>query len=115
MRAAPVQDAFVPTILVPLPDHDFDVTEVAVPWKLLTEAGHTVVFATEDGLTPSADPRLLDGVIFGKLGAAPEAIEFYRALEADPHFQIPIKWREIVPEDYDALLMPGGHAPGMKQ
>src|SRR6266567_2816738 len=27
-------------ILVPLPDRDFDVTEVAVPWKLLTRAGH---------------------------------------------------------------------------
>jgi putative intracellular protease/amidase len=40
------------TILMPLPDRDFDVTEVAVPWKLLTEAGHSVVFATEAGATP---------------------------------------------------------------
>lgn len=27
-------------VLMPLPDHDFDVTEVAVPWKVLSEAGH---------------------------------------------------------------------------
>ena len=27
-------------VLVPLPDRDFDITEVAVPWRLLTEAGH---------------------------------------------------------------------------
>lgn len=30
-------------ILVPLPDVDFDVTEVAVPWKLLRRAGHEVI------------------------------------------------------------------------
>ena len=34
-------------VLIPLPDRDFDVTEVAVPWRLLRDAGHEVVFATE--------------------------------------------------------------------
>ena len=33
-------------VLIPLPDKDFDVTEVAVPWKLLRDAGFQVVFAT---------------------------------------------------------------------
>lgn len=28
-------------VLVPLPDRDFDVTEVSVPWHVLTDAGHT--------------------------------------------------------------------------
>ena len=32
---------------MPLPDRDFDVTEVAVPWRVLSDAGHQVVFATE--------------------------------------------------------------------
>lgn len=27
-------------ILSSLPDNDFDVTEVSVPWRLLTRAGH---------------------------------------------------------------------------
>ena len=27
---------------MPLPDRDFDVTEVAVPWRILTAAGMTV-------------------------------------------------------------------------
>ena len=59
--------------LIPLPDRDFDVTEVAVPWKLLTRAGHRVVFSTEQGGTaPAADPLLLTGVLFGQLGAEPE-------------------------------------------
>ncbi len=61
------------TILLPLPDTDFDVTEVAVPWKVLTRLGHSVVFATENGgRAPAADPLLLTGVLFGKLGAADE-------------------------------------------
>jgi putative intracellular protease/amidase len=47
-------------VLMPLPDRDFDVTEVAVPWRLLTDAGHQVVFATQNGTgAPAADPRLL--------------------------------------------------------
>ncbi len=44
-------------MLVPLPDRDFDVTEVAVPWRILRDAGHEVVFATERaGTVPAADP-----------------------------------------------------------
>ena len=44
-------------VLVPLPDNGFDVTEVAVPWRLLTDAGCDVVFATESGATPPARTR----------------------------------------------------------
>lgn len=102
-------------ILVPLPDTDFDVTEVAVPWKLATQAGHQVVFATEAGAIPQADPRLLTGVLFGKLGAAPEPITFYREMQLDPAFRAPARWGALDPTDYDALLLPGGHAPGMRQ
>ena len=40
------------SVLVPLPDRDFDVTEVAVPWKLLSERGVDIVFATEEGAAP---------------------------------------------------------------
>ena len=102
-------------VLVPLPDRDFDVTEVAVPWKLLTEAGHAVVFSTEKGGKPAADPRLLDGVLFGQLGAEPEPKAFYRELEQAPAFERPVPWSALDPGAYDALLLPGGHAPGMRQ
>lgn len=103
-------------VLIPLPDQDFDVTEVAVPWRLLTDAGHTVTFATERaGTTPSADPRLLTGVIFGMLGAADEPKKFYGELTAAKEFRAPIAWSEIEPTDYDGLVLPGGHAPGMRQ
>jgi putative intracellular protease/amidase len=78
----------VSTVLVPLPDRDFDVTEVAVPWRVLTRAGHRVVFATEAGARPEADPRLLTGVLFGQLGAEREAVAFYRELEHDVSFAL---------------------------
>lgn len=103
-------------VLVPLPDNDFDVTEVAVPWRLLTRAQHEVVFATEHGKKkPAADPLLITGVLFGQLGAEPEPKVFYRELEEDPAFQKPIAWADVDPSSYDGLILAGGHAPGMKQ
>jgi putative intracellular protease/amidase len=102
--------------LMCVPDGDFDVTEVAVPWRLLTRAGHEVAFATEKGgAAPAADPRLLDGVIFGKLGADPEAKAFYRELEGDAAFRAPLAWEGLDVAAFDGLLLPGGHAPGMRQ
>jgi putative intracellular protease/amidase len=103
-------------VLVPLPDHDFDTTEVTVPWKILSRSGHDVVFATERGGTsPECDPRLLTGVIFGQLGADPEPIQFYREMQQWPSFKSPISWSSVDPQDFDGLLLSGGHAQGMKQ
>jgi len=77
----------------PLPDLDFDGTEVAVPWRLLTDAGHDVSFATErGGFAAQADQRLLDGVLFGQLGAEQEPKQFYRELTLAPAFQYPVSW-----------------------
>jgi putative intracellular protease/amidase len=102
-------------VLMPLPDSDFDVTEVAVPFRLLTRAGHEVVFATERGARPAADPRLLTGVIFGQLGAEPEPRAFYAEMEKADAFRAPKAWADLDPAAYDALFLAGGHAPGMRQ
>lgn len=102
-------------VLVPLPDRDFDLTEVAVPWRHLSSLGHEIVFATEKGETPQVDPLLIRGVLFGQLGADPEPKAFYAELEKDPRFQKPISWASIDPASFDGLLLPGGHAPGMRQ
>jgi len=103
-------------VLCPLPDRDFDVTEVAVPWKLLTDAGHRVTFTTEKGgVRPACDPLLLTGVLFGQLGAAEEPKRFYEALQSDRAYTSPVSWEMLDVESFDALLLPGGHAPGMKQ
>ncbi len=103
-------------ILVPLPDRDFDTTEVAVPWRLLTDRGHQIVFATQGGgSVPQCDPRLLGGVLFGRLGAEPEPISFYQQLTEDAAFRSPVTWRRIDPAEFDGLILPGGHAQGMRQ
>ncbi|HEX6711832.1 MAG TPA: type 1 glutamine amidotransferase domain-containing protein [Thermoleophilaceae bacterium] len=102
-------------VLIPLPDRDFDTTEVAVPWRHLRECGHDVVFATENAAVPQCDPKLLTGVVFGKLGADPEPIAFYRELEQSPEFRAPIAWGAVEPAEFDGLLLPGGHAKGMRQ
>ncbi|MGW4245710.1 type 1 glutamine amidotransferase domain-containing protein [Nocardia sp. NPDC004722] len=103
-------------VLMPVPDTDFDVTEVAVPWRILTDAGHDVVFATERaGTVPQADPRLLTGVLFGQLGAEDEPKQFYRELTESPEFRATTAWSDLEVEQFDGLVLPGGHAPGMRQ
>ena len=49
------------------------------------------------------------------LGARPEPLAFYRELEAAPAFQSPRRWADCRVEDFAALYLAGGHAPGMKQ
>ena len=48
-------------VLIPIPRRDFDPTETAVPWRVLTERGHEVVFATPDGSAGRADELMLTG------------------------------------------------------
>jgi putative intracellular protease/amidase len=102
-------------VLMPLPDRDFDPTEAAVPWRLLKDAGHDVVFATERGAVAACDPLLMRGVMFGELGAKPEPKGFYASMVASKELRSPITWQAIDPSAYDALVLPGGHAQGMKQ
>ncbi len=101
--------------IMPLPDRDFDPTEVSIPWKHFVAAGWQVIFSTETGQTGQADPRLLTGVIFGQLGARPDALTAYRELENDEAFRHPIPYDHIDTQQYAVLLLPGGHAKGMCQ
>lgn len=102
------------TILLPLPDLDFDVTEVTVPWSVATRAGHEIVFATARGAVAAADPLLLTGVIFGQLGAEPAPKALYAEMIETPAFRRPTPFPDVVPARFDALLLPGGHAQGMR-
>src|ERR1700739_991206 len=43
------------TVLIPIPDRDFDPTEVAISWQVLRANRHRVVFATESGSPGVAD------------------------------------------------------------
>lgn len=58
-------------VLMPLPARDFDPTEAAVTWRVLSEAGHEVFFATPDGRPARADPLMLSGEGLDLWGAIP--------------------------------------------
>ena len=108
-------DQPVPHILIPLPDQDFDPTETATPWRECARRGWRTTFATEFGQVAEADPRLLMGFLRGPLGAGPKGLSDYKAMTSSAEYQKPIKYSEINVDDFDALLLAGGHAPGMKQ
>lgn len=105
-------------ILFPLPSRGFDPTESSVPWKRLIDAGHEVVFATPDGRPSAADPRILSGRGFGPfrywLRARPHARELYGEMEASEAFRHPLPFAELDPEDFDGVVLTGGHASDMK-
>jgi len=118
-------------ILVPLPRTDFDPSEAAVPWRILREAGHELVFATPDGAIARADPVMLSGCgldfwsrvpalrhlkLVGLLLRANRAArDAYRALVDNAAFSSPLHWDDVDATRFDALLLPGGHAPGMRE
>ena len=106
-------------ILIPLPADDFDPTESAVPWLKLRQAGHSASFATPYGIRAEADPIMLTGQglgwLKGLLRANSHGRDAYAAMAASAEFAKPLAWREIRHGDFDALLLPGGHAPGMRR
>lgn len=104
-------------ILFLLPAADYDPTESAVPWAALQQAGVQVRFATPDGRPAYADPRLTD-IGFGPFNTVfmtrKADLVLYRSMIASPAFQQPLSYEQVNPEDYDGVLVPGGHAQGMR-
>ena len=103
------------SILMPLPDQDFDPTEAALPWQVCTSRGWQVAISTEHGKVARADPNLLKGPFPGLLSAGAKARAAYQQMTQDPAYQHPIPYAEIDPGREGALLLPGGHAPGNRQ
>ncbi len=118
-------------ILIPIPAQDFDPTEVAVTWSVLTQLGHHVVFATPDGQPGVADKLMLTGRGLDPWGAIPglrllpaigltlrankTAREAHAAMFQSAEFQSPLAWDAIDPAQYGGLILPGGHrARGMR-
>ena len=78
---------------------------------LLTTAG-TTSCSPPSGARPAADPRLLDGVIFGQLGAAAEPKRHYDGMTRTAAFHAPIAWATSPPTEFDALSSPGATRRG---
>jgi putative intracellular protease/amidase len=119
------------TVLIPIPDRDFDPTEVAVSWQVLRANGHRVVFATESGAPAAADDIMVTGrgldfwsaipvlgaiTIVGRaLRANKDARRAYQEMLQSPEYQNPSSWVDTMLDGIDALLLPGGHrARGMR-
>lgn len=119
------------TVLIPIPDRDFDPTEVAVSWQVLRANGHRVVFATESGTPAVADDIVVTGrgldfwsavpilsaiIVVGRvLRANKDARRAYQEMLRSPEYQLPSSWTETTLDGVDALLLPGGHrARGMR-
>ncbi|MFI7481921.1 type 1 glutamine amidotransferase domain-containing protein [Kocuria sp. M1R5S2] len=83
--------------------------ELVVAHRTLREAGHSVDVATPGGRRPTVDPASLVPEQTG----GPDRAERLRAYLAriDPELSVPRVLAEVDGSDYDALVLPGGHAP----
>lgn len=119
-------------ILIPLPRRDADPTEVAVSWRVLSEAGHAVAFATPDGRAATLDEIMLSGIGLDPWGWIPglkrlrviglllranaDARRDHAAMKRDEAFRRPLRWSALDASAFDGLLLPGGHrARGMRE
>jgi putative intracellular protease/amidase len=118
-------------VLFPLPLRDFDPSEAAVSWKVLTRLGHRVSFATPAGEPSQADDIMLSGrgldpwsripglggvrLVGLVLRANSDARSAYAEMTSDPAYREPWRWDAARCEDFDGLLLAGGHrARGMR-
>ena len=105
-------------ILMPISDIDFDPSETSIPWKVLHDNNIDITFATPSGQSGKADSRMLIGAGLGiwkkLLMANDDAINNYALMVKDKKFNNPIRYDDIDPKDYAGIILPGGHAPGMK-
>jgi ThiJ/PfpI family-like len=110
-------------ILIPTPSVDFDPSEVAVSWQVLTQGGHNVVFATPSGQMARGDEVMPTGegldpwglvsglrraVVIGRfLRADQDARDAYAQMEDAAEFRAPIRWDEINLAAVDGVLLYG--------
>ncbi len=106
-----------PMILILLPTSDYDPTESSVPWQAMHRAGIDVCFATPSGLPAYADSRLVD-IGFGPLNpllmTREPDLDSYRQMIEDTAFRKPLSYADVDPSQFEGLLIPGGHAKGMR-
>ena len=85
----------------------FFAEEVSAPHASFREAGHTIGFASPAGRAPTLDRVSLDPEVAGR--NAPAAGEYVASIAADLYS--PGRLDEVDIADWDAVVVPGGHAP----
>jgi protease I len=77
------------------------------------------VFATPHGQVARADPRMITGEGLGIFAALMRADNngrlAYKEMSECEEFRLPIAYGDIRPENFDGLILPGGHAQGMRE
>jgi putative intracellular protease/amidase len=112
-------------ILLALATADFDPTEAAIPWSVLTRAGHDVSVATAGGARAAPDSLMLTGEGLDLWGAIPgvkkaivvgavlranaAARRAFFDLAASSAYAAPIPFESLNPSDWDGVILPGGH------
>lgn len=106
-------------ILIPLPTYGCDPTEVAIPWKILSENGFEIVFISPQGTKANTDTIMLTGKSLGilksALAARQDAVDAYYEMEKSNAFLHPLKYTAVQEKDFDALFLPGGHDKRVKE
>jgi protease I len=106
-------------VLIPIPSADFDPTETGVPWRALRQRGHHIVFATPEGHMGRADPRMLTGEGLGiwapLMRADSNGRSAYDEQTKCQEFRRPMPYSSIDPGHFDGLILPGGHARGVRE
>jgi len=78
-----------------------------------------VVFATPSGNVARADPRMVTGEGLGIFAALMRADDngrsAYEEMRESEEFRHPISYDDIRPETLDGIILPGGHAKGMRE
>ena len=106
-------------LLIPIPAYGFDPTEVAIPWKILSENNFEIVFITPQGKKATADTIMLKGDRLGiwksVLRARQDAVDAYLEMAKSKSFCNPLKYSDVQEKDFDAIFLPGGHDKGVKE
>jgi putative intracellular protease/amidase len=121
----------VAKVLLPIPQLDFDPSEVAITWQVLTLLGHDVSFATPNGRVGAGDDIMLSGRGLDPWGILPHARDVpvvglalranaagrnaYAQLMRDKSFNSPLTWDKASVKKFDGVVLAGGHrARGMR-
>jgi putative intracellular protease/amidase len=106
-------------ILMPLPSKDFDPSEAGITYYQLVMNGCEVVIATPTGNIAIPDQLMLTGNGLGifkfSLMADKNGKMACHFMQNSKAFNHPINYQQINVEEYDAIVLPGGHDKGMRE
>lgn len=80
--------------------------ECAVPFRRLAEEGCSITVTTPTGSRPQIDENSLLEESTGE-----ERIELSKRVDGDDRMKEPIPFAQVDPNEYDAVVFPGGHGP----